>query len=107
MSLLNLRANFNTASTPEKKLEIVQKFENKNPGKFFFVLSLSEAYKQAGVNFRLVDKELRSNLLKEMVLADIININGQNFLVGGLYFGSEDAIKGSEASLLRGIQSSG
>ena len=99
MSLLNLRANFNTTTSSESKLQVLEKFEGKNPGKFFYLLTLSEEYRNAGVHFDFVDKEFRANLLPEMVIADVVTVGGTNKLVGGLYFGNLENIKESDLSL--------
>jgi hypothetical protein len=107
MSLLNLRANFNTVSNPDKKLKIVEQFETSNPGKFFYNVNLGERYKKSTVQFDLVDKELRSTLANEMVLADIAIVNQSNKLIGGLFFGNVDKINAADQALVQGIQASG
>lgn len=88
MDLLNLRANLNTASDREGKLQVIEKFEQKNPELHFFTINLSKRFSALNPDLAQIDFAIRQSLLKDMLVADVVNQNGAKRIVGGLFFGS-------------------
>ena len=82
MSLLNLRANFNTA-TPEKKEQIISDFEQlKKDHKFFTVMLTPEGQE---MDILVVDGCLR-DLVSDMIVAAVGEMNEKKFLMGGMAY---------------------
>ena len=101
MSLLNLRANFNTASNQESKIQMIEKFEAKNPGQFFYAFCVTDEFKRIQQILELSDEEIRLNLLQDMIIADVVTVESQNLIIGGLFFGDKGRVSASESSILK------
>lgn len=82
MSLLNLRANFNTA-TPDKKEGVIEEFENANQNKKFYSINLTKFGNETDVN--LIDTHLR-RVLPDMIVARVGELGIKKFVMGGLAF---------------------
>ena len=90
MCLLNLRANFNTAETPEKKKEIVKLFEDQIPDKKFFEISLSHLGFRTDIG--VIDRRLRT-IRKEMITADVSSVDGEYKIVGCVVHCDADKVR--------------
>lgn len=86
MSLLNLRANFNTA-TPDKKEGVILEFEEMNKGKKFYSINLTKDGN--GTDINRVDELLRE-ILPDMIVARVGELGIKKFVKGGLAFTDTD-----------------
>lgn len=53
---------------------VIEKFEQKNPGKYFFTFNLTEEHSKLNPNLSDIDVLMRQNLLKDMLVADVVHL---------------------------------
>lgn len=95
MSLLNLRANFNTV-TPEKKEGVIQEFELTNEGKKFYSINLTKFGQETDIN--IIDEQLRE-VLPDMIVARVGELGIKKYVMGGLTFSEIEKIEGLDLNL--------